>query len=46
MSFSSGDWSNYSYKEVISMLEEYRSSYSMNAEDTIPQPMRKEQSDE
>lgn len=46
MPFSSGDWSNYSYREVISMLEEYRSSYAMNAEDIVPQPMNEEQSEE
>ena len=33
MSFVPNDWSNFSYKEVKSMLEEYRSSYTMKEED-------------
>lgn len=33
MSFVPNDWSNFSYKEVKSMLEEYRSNYTMKEED-------------
>ena len=36
MSFAPNDWSNFSYKEVKSMLEEYRSNYTMKEEDISP----------
>ena len=33
MSFVPTDWSNFSYKEVKNMLEEYRSNYTLKEED-------------
>lgn len=43
MSFVPKDWSSYSYREVKSMLEEYRSSYTMKEEDISPQLVNSEE---
>lgn len=46
MSFVPNDWSSFSYKEIKSMLEEYRSSYTMKEEDINPQLVNSEEAAE
>ncbi len=36
MSFVPNDWSNFSYKEIKSMLEEYRNGYTMKENEINP----------
>ncbi|MEE1042836.1 MAG: hypothetical protein UH854_02615 [Clostridia bacterium] len=46
MLFAPNDWSNFSYKEVKSMLEEYRSNYTMKEEDIKPTLINSDESAE
>ena len=43
MYFEPRDWSGYSYREVKSMLEEYRSSYAAKEESAEPRIINHEE---